>query len=1110
MFSSQVRAQTALCEITGEVTDPSGAPMIGVAMTLTNTATGIKTSLLTNEVGRYYLRSLPPGDYVIEAMHAGFKAYRVSGITLVTGLVYRQDFSLELGETSTHVEVAALAGAVEVQRDSHDISVILGQEAVQTMPKITGKVLELIALSPATVMTSKGGLNDNYAGASISFSVGGNPGTRSNMYYMDGVSMARGRMDGDGGNIADVAPNPEIIEEVKVDSRFSAEFGEGIGAVVLMASKAGTNEFHGQAYEFLQNDHLQARNFFATSNVNPKYKVNRFGGVLGGPVIKNRTFFFANVEEQRLIQWSAQVLTLPSMLQRVGDFSKTFNGAGALIPIYDQTTTQVLPNGSATRSPFSGNIIPASRFDSVGAKILQNYVPPPNQPGRIDGGNNFIGAARLQNSTRIWQFYRVDHQLTTKDRLYFRFASDSGDSPVNGAYVGTPYEVADPLSITQTQFQRVASGSWTRVISPTTISEAYIAYNNTPLIREALGNVPEVWQKDWAGKLGLKNVGPDTFPSLLLSGFQTIGSSASWTVITQTLMNSFSVGDTVSHQFSRHTVRFGGTIQRSRGIYATRQAASGQASFNTLLTAAPGIGGTGSTVASLLLGQVASATINDQPPGDYRSIYYAPFVQDDWRLNGRLTLNFGVRYEYDTPKMNVAENNSLFNFTAINPVCNCPGTIEFSQNTWRNVADFNHQHTQIYSNPKHNLAPRLGFAWTPLSKQDLVVRGGFGMFYVNSDMGDVFWNGPLLGSGVVGNWTSDAQGLQPAFQLSQGFPAVPVQPLDAAWGAVPIGQSPIVNPAFFWPTRRAGYSEQWNLTIQKRLGQHLVEGGYLGNYVHRLPQSGGYLTYNQVPPQLMGPGNAQLVRPFPQFGDVNGAGEQIYKSNYNAGYISVKRAMSHGLSFQASYTYSKQLDNMSPINFYNLQQSYGPGSLMRRHNYVWSSVYELPFGPGKALITSGLLSKVVGGWTLGNIWTWQTGAPLTVTTVSNTCNCFSTKSQRANLVSGVSFSRTSSGFDPALNTWFNTSAFTGAAPYTFGNSGKGILFAPNLFNVDSTLSKKVRINERYNLELRGEFLNTLNNVNFNGPNTTFGSGGFGTITSAQSPRQIQVAAAVHF
>ena len=435
------------------------------------------------------------------------------------------------------------------------------------------------------------------------------------------------------------------------------------------------------------------------------------------------------------------------------------------------------------------------------------------------------------------------------------------------------------------------------------LNSNYVAYNNTPLIRNALGNVPQVWNQNWAGKLGLKNLGPETFPSIILSGYQnynggTIGSFASWTTITQTLMNSFSVGDTVSHQFNRHTVRFGGTIQRSRGIYATEQANSGQATFNPLLTALPAVPGTGNSVASFALGQVASATINVQPPGDYRSIYYAPFVQDDWRVNSRLTLNLGLRYEYDTPKMNASENNSLFDPKAINPVCNCPGVIEFSENFWANITSFHHQHTQIYSNPKLNFAPRVGFAWTPLSGKDLAVRGGYGMFYVNSDMGDIFWNGPLLGSGTVGNWTSDAQGLNPAFVLSQGFPAVSVQPLNSSWGAVPIGQSPTINPEAFFPRRRAGYSEQFNLTVQQRFGQQLVELGYLGNFVHRLPQSGGYLNYNQVPPQLMGPGNAQLRRPFPQFGDVLEAGEQVYKSNYNGGFISVKRAFANGLSFQ--------------------------------------------------------------------------------------------------------------------------------------------------------------------------------------------------------------------
>jgi hypothetical protein len=306
--TSEVCAQTALCEITGEVTDPTGAAVPRLNITLTNLATGVATMTVTNDVGLYYLRSLPPGEYTVEAKKEGFKEYQARGITLVTGLVHRQDFQLQLGSASTHVEVQGSSGAVEVQKDSHDVSVILGQETIREMPRITGKILELISLSPATVMTSIGGLNDNYAGASISFSVGGSPGVRSNVYYMDGVSMARGRMDGDGGTIADVAPNAEITDELKVDSRFSAEFGEGIGAVVLMASKSGTNNYHGQLYEYLQNDALQARNFFARGFIAP-LKVNQFGGTIGGPIIKNKLFFFANLEEQRLIQYSPQVWT---------------------------------------------------------------------------------------------------------------------------------------------------------------------------------------------------------------------------------------------------------------------------------------------------------------------------------------------------------------------------------------------------------------------------------------------------------------------------------------------------------------------------------------------------------------------------------------------------------------------------------------------------------------------------------------------------------------------------------------------------------------------------------------------------------------------------------
>lgn len=1103
-------AQTALSEVTGEVTDATGSTIVDVAVTLTNTATGVKTALVTNEAGRFYIRSLAPGVYDIEATRSGFKTIRALGIEIRTGQVLRYDLRLEVGDTTSRVEVSAAAGSVEIQKDSADISLTLGAVTIQQMPKVTRKVLELINLNPATVLTAKGGLNDNYAGASVNFSIGGNPNGRSNMYYLDGITTGRARMNGDGGNQSDINPNPEIMSELRVVSRFSAEFGEALGGVILMTTKSGTNELHGESYYYGQNDALDGRNFFAITK-NPN-RFHTFGGVIGGPIIRNKTFFLVNLEDQKVNQYVPTVLTLPTLNQRAGDFSQTFTASGALIPIYDPTTTQTDASGRAVRNPFPGNVIPSNRFDRVGALVLQSYVPPPNLAGLITGGNNFNARRQTNKSDRFWQFYRIDHNLGDKDRFYVRYVRDRGDSDVLGPYRGTSYAVADPFEITQKQYGAIIAGSWTRMISTTTLSEAHFSYSNFPLVREALGTNPEVWQKDWASKLGLKNVGPDTFPNFRVTGYGDIGSFTSWTSITHPTMRSMQVGDTISKQHGRHNLRVGGTYKHSRGVWATRQAASGTTQFDARATAQPTIGNTGNSVASMLLGEVATARIHDAPPGDYRSVLGTGFVQDDWRVRKNLTLNLGVRYEYDTPKINVSERNSLFNFNKINPVCNCPGVIEFAANKYQRVEDaYSHGHTKLYYGPTKMFAPRIGFAWTPLSRQDLVIRGGFGIFFAGNDYGDVFWDGPLLGSGTVADYTSDGQGLVKPFKLSEGFPATPLEPLNDSWGAVAPGQLPRQNPTFFFFDRKAAYSMQYNLTVQQKLGSNLIEVGYLGNGVRKLAQPGGYLNYNEVRPERRGPGSAQLVRPFPQYGDVRGSGENRYTSNYHAGFVSLKRNFANGLTFQTNYTLAKQLDNQSPRSYYDTRQDYGPAGLQTRHRFVWSSNYELPFGAGKPWMSTGPLTKVVGGWSLGAMVDLRSGRPVgNFGTTNDSCNCFSQRGQGVDLASGGVWRKDTSDFDPNRDTWFNTGAFTFAQPYRFGVVGKGILTTPGLATLDVTLLKGTPITERINLEVRGEFFNALNHANFNGPNITLGSAAFGRVTSAGDPRRIQLGASVRF
>jgi hypothetical protein len=624
----------------------------------------------------------------------------------------------------------------------------------------------------------------------------------------------------------------------------------------------------------------------------------------------------------------------------------------------------------------------------------------------------------------------------------------------------------------------------------------------------ALGDNAAVWQQNYAGKLGLQNLSIDTFPLFQPSGYNGIGGSGAAFGGRQDLIyktfRAFQLGETISKQVGRHALKFGGEWIGSRGVYASRVWPSGQSSYDSRATAQPGVAGTGNSIASLLLGQVATAQVVDEPAPDMRTWYIGGFVEDDWRLTDHLTLNLGVRYEYDQPKVDVTDSQNFFDFNAINPVCNCKGAIIFTKNLYA----VSQQHQALYNNQPHDVAPRVGFAWTPFSKDDLVVRGGYGIFYAGADYGDIFWDGPQAGSGLKGTWTTDGLGLKPGFVLAtQGFPAAPSQPLNNSWGAVPIGQSPIFSPGYWLQNRPVIYDQQWNLGVQKRLGKtFLLEVSYMGNAGKHLPDRG--YNPNQLLPSLMGPGNMQIRLPYPQFGIFSGYSNDEATSLYHAGLISVRRHFSNGLSFQANYVFSRFLDDISyKRSDYDRKLDYGPSPLERRSNFVLSSVYELPFGRGKAYLNSGWGSRIIGGWLLGGFTQVQSGAPINFSTSTNTCNCNTAGTQGINVNGPVSLT---SNFNPGSTPWFNTSVFSNAAPYTFGTAGPGLVRAPGLFTINLNLTKKFNITERFAAELRVDSFNLLNWVNFNGPGTSFGTPNFGIITSAQPGRVIQYGGKIYF
>jgi hypothetical protein len=350
--------------------------------------------------------------------------------------------------------------------------------------------------------------------------------------------------------------------------------------------------------------------------------------------------------------------------------------------------------------------------------------------------------------------------------------------------------------------------------------------------------------------------------------------------------------------------------------------------------------------------------------------------------------------------------------------------------------------------------------------------------------------------------------------LSQGFPPPVLQPKTDAFAAVPIGQAPTFAPTFFWETPPATYAQQMNLSIQKKFGANLLEVAYLGNITKKLPLG---INFNEVRPELRGPGNAQIRRPFPQFGGVRGSGVAGIEgvdgadSNYHAGLIQLKRHFSSGLSFQTNYTFSKHLaDSRSPFSSYGFRRAhYGHSSLERSHRFIFSSVYELPWGPGKRWLSAGLVSNILGGWTLGNIVNLEGGQWLTVSNLFNTCNCFG-GNQGVNLVGDPKAGVDHSKFDPARNVWFNTTAFAAPNPFTYGNALAPLIQSPGQINIDLTADKRFRVSEKTSAEIRGEFINLPNHPNFNPPNVTFGSAAFGRISSALPGRRIQIGLKLFF
>jgi hypothetical protein len=1077
-------AQSPQASISGVVTDAQGGIIPGVEVAATELGTGVKTATRTNESGFYSLRPLPIGAYLVVAQHAGFRPHERKGITLTTGQALELNITMEVGTVSEKVVVTSEAPLLETRNS--EASQLIDSKTIEDMPLGDRRAMNLIEITGGAVFV------DYDTASKPNFSLAGGR-TQSQGFMIDGGTAQNMRL---GVGQVDTDPPIETLQEVKVlMNAFSAEFGGSAGGVIITTTKSGTNRMRGSVSEYLRNQAFDAPNFFApiadAKKQKPALRYNVFGGTLGGPIRRDKTFYFFSYEGSRRRDGSVRTLTVPTALQRSGDFSQTFTNRGVLIPIYDPGTGRT--EGTRTvRDPFPGNRIPANRFDPIGAKLLTFYPLPNRAPDDPTGANNFRGND-ITKLTRDNYLVKVDHNLSDKDKFTARYLYNSDDAGVNSVYANPSADTTND----QKRHQQFWYGSWTRILTPTVINELRINYGNRINHAHSKG-----LGENWASKLGLKGVLDDAFPNFQPAGYTNLGSTAQD-------RRQFPI---TQHQFvnntswvrAKHTVKFGAEVRLSHNVEVNRTLISGQFIINRPLTGQQNSSNTGDGAAGLLLGLLSTYNQRGTPMLNRHSWYLSGFWQDDWTVHRGLTLNIGLRWETDTPMADANDRFNMFDTKAINPVSGTPGVVKFAGvNGWRK---------QAWNTDWNNFGPRFGFAWRPFGLQRTVVRGGFGVFYAHPfDRGS-----PTAASLGFENSTSivtTGNEVSLPYSLSGGVPPTPTDKvtLDDSFGAVTLSQTTTTSVTFFETTRRAGYAVQYNLQIQRELrGQTLVELGYLANLSRKLPSTD--LSLNQIPPQLLGPGVGRAQRPFPQFSGVSVANPTLGVSNYNAGVAKLQKRFSRGMNILATYTFAKFLDNCASMgggvlgdennpysNFYDRRMDYGPAENDIRHRITWSSSYQLPFGRGRAFLAQHPLRHVVGNWSLGTVVTWQSGPPITVRTQTNTTQANAAGAQRADVIRDPNLPSD----QRTIYRWFDTDAFLQPATYQFGNQGVGLVRAPGRATFNCSFIRNFNVREGKQLQFRGELFNIVNHPNFALPAHIFEGPGFGIISAARAARQIQ-------
>ncbi len=1088
-------------EVSGTVTDATGAVLPGVTVTVTSADAGVNKMAITTDAGLYRVIELNPGAYRVSAQLDGFKTAVVEA-TLETMKITTVDIAMEIGEIADQVTVEA--AGLTLERQSAKVSTFIEEKMIEDLPQLLKRPLDMIKYAAAV---SYRGTWSLIPGQSTYYSMNGVP-YQAGEIYVDGAYGMSGRAYDSN---PDTSPRTATVKEMRiVQNSFKAEYNGGGGGLVIMSTKSGTNSFHGSVWEFHRQKALDARNFFAARR--DPFREHLYGFEVDGPIIKDKLHFMISGSGKRsFTPTGSRFRTFPTEAQRRGDFSGKFNADGSLRTIYDPLSTVENPDGSISRTAFPNNIIPADRISSQAQRIL-SFLPLPNRaPDDPSGSNNYVGLTA--NPLALWGWTaRVDWQADDDDKIFVRFISDPSVSESIGAW--TPpsgfdtsrlpddaiskraeRNPADPDDWLMRFDQLNQAAGWTHTFSPSVISDFRQTYNELSQWARPLSqglNFPQEIGIAIPPEIPATNTyGTNNhFPHIGIAGYT--GPGAGWgggSAINP--RRGLHFGETLTWLEGAHSFKVGIETRRSGHAYFQASNSSGRYNFSSNATASnPFDAASGDSVASLLLDRVDAASISNVAQRNFSTWYWGMFIQDDWRVSPNVIVNLGLRYDFDTP---IRERNNLissFDLNAINPVCNCPGAFFYPD--------------KYYETQKSNFAPRLGVAWNPGGGKT-VVRAGAGIYYMQPMIGMNPWQTPRTGRGdvtVSKNLSSPDHGVTPAISgLSAGVGAIPVFELQPGFGAVEIGQPAILRAEYLCcpELRQNPYSIGMSFTLQHEIRDIVLEAGYIGNLTRHL----GEWSYNlnQLRPQLMGPNATQADRPYPQYSAVNQISVPDKTMTYHAMVLKAEKRFGGGLAFLSNFTWSKHLGNREGrFNVYDRASARGPAWLSRRLRFVVAGTYELPIGINRAFLNDGLVAKILGGWNTSFAFIGQSGVPLNFYASPNLTGSFGGNSRATRLRNGKG--------PQTIEAWWDINAFVHPGPFVFGNAGVGIVEGPGSQTVDFSLMKDFNILEGTRLRLTADFFNFLNRANFNDPSTSVCPAAApcttNRITGAQFARQTQL------